>query len=79
MPGIIFFTITFLPLNYAITITVLLCLVDSFCDFGYCASYAPSLIDIAPNFTGFLSGIATALANLPFIIVSNIFGNLTEV
>lgn len=77
VPGIIFLTITFIPNTYTITIIILLCLADNFCDIGYCGSYAPSLIDIAPNFTGLLSGIATAIANLPYIAVTQIFGYLT--
>lgn len=64
--------------DYKTAIVVLLCLVESVCDFGYCGSYAPSLIDLAPSYIGFLSGIASAVASLPFIVVAQIFGHLTN-
>ncbi len=66
-------------LKYMVAIIVLFCLIDCICDLGYCGSYLPSLIDIAPNYTGILSGIATSIANLPFIINAQIFGYLKKV
>ncbi|KAJ6639943.1 Sialin, partial [Pseudolycoriella hygida] len=75
VPAAICLAITFVPQKYTAVIILLLCISDSFCDIGYCGSYAPSLIDIAPRFTGFLSALATVVANLPFIAAVEIFGN----
>lgn len=77
VPAATFFAVTFMS-DYKIAIIVILSLVESVCDLGYCGSYVPSVIDFAPNFAGFLSGVSTAVANLPFIAVAQIFGYLTR-
>lgn len=77
VPAATFFAVTFMS-DYKIAMIVILSLVESVCDLGYCGSYVPSVIDFAPNFSGFLSGIATAVANLPFIAVAQIFGYLIK-
>ncbi|KAG4080193.1 hypothetical protein HA402_008264 [Bradysia odoriphaga] len=74
IPATFFLAVTLIPDN-KITIIVLLCLSITICDLGYCGSYFPSFIDMAPSYTGFLSGIGCAIANLPFIVVSEILGN----
>lgn len=77
-PATFFLSIAFLSdyNGYKVTIIVPLCLVESICDIGYCGSYAPSLIDLAPNYAGFLSAIVTDI--LPFIVDAELFGHLIK-